>query len=314
MIKKIALFLVSVCFVFAGLRPAYTLKTSGGVTDIVIKNNLLYAATAASSVDVFDIKTKNKIKSIKVSKIKDFMGDEVDSKVYSVDVIDNMILILSQDESGFRRVHLFKDNKLKEIISKDDRLYISKAKFLDKNHILFALLGNVMIKYEISSKRNIWEFQLTESKFSNFVLNKDKTIAISADESGDLQMVDLKKGKIIKTFSGENVDNVFQVDWKKNIIATAGQDRRCAVFDTNTGSKYYKSASFLIYSVGVSPDAKLIGFANTEDNDVTVFKSATKEDVIVLSKNKANISTIYFLNDHEVFVAGDANEINYYKF
>jgi len=242
------------------------------------------------------------------------MGEDIDSKIYSIDVLGDKVLILSQDNGGYRRVHIFQNNKITEVVSKDDRLYIAKAKFIDKNHILLGLLSNVLINYEIGSKKHIWEFQATESKFSNFVLNKDRTFAISTDESGDLQMIDLKKGKIIKSFTGLNVDNVFQVDWKKDIIATAGQDRRCAVFNAKTQKGYYKSASFLIYSVGISPSSKFIGYANTEDNDVTVFNSQTKEDIVVLIKNKANISNIKFLNDKEVFVGCDVNEINYYKF
>jgi len=313
--KIFSLFFVFLVFVYAGeVEPSVILKTSGGVTDMVVKEDKLYAATSASSVDIFDIKTKNRIKSIQVSHIKDFMGDEINSKIYSVDVLGDKILILSQDNGGYRRVHLFEDNKLTEVVSKGDRLYIAKAKFIDKNHILLGLLSNVLINYEISSKKHIWEFQATESKFSNFVLNKTRTQAISTDESGDLHMIDLKKGKVIKSFTGQNVDNVFQVDWKKDVVATAGQDRRCAVFNAKTANGYYKTASFLIYSVGISPDGKLIGYANTENNDVTIFNSQSKEDIAVLTKNKTNISDIKFLNDREVFVSCDTNEINYYKF
>ena len=41
------------------LIPNYSLTTSGGVSDLVLKNEHLYVATTASSVDIFDLKTKN---------------------------------------------------------------------------------------------------------------------------------------------------------------------------------------------------------------------------------------------------------------
>ena len=165
----------------------------------------------------------------------------------------------------------------------------------------------------ISSKKYNWEIQATESKFSNFALSEDKKTVISTDESGDLHLIDLKTGNIIKHFSGLNVDNVFQVDYKSGVIATAGQDRRCAVF-LKDGSRYYKNANFLIYSVGISPDGSIIGFANDEQNNVTIFNSKTKENLLRLVKNKATISNILFLNNNEVFVGCDTNELNYYKY
>ena len=41
------------------LKPAFTLKASGAVVDMMSKNNLLYVATVNGIIDIFDIKTKN---------------------------------------------------------------------------------------------------------------------------------------------------------------------------------------------------------------------------------------------------------------
>ena len=296
------------------IKPDYSLKASGGVTDMVLVGDSLYASTDASCVDIFDIKTKKKLDSICVSKIKDFMGDEIDSKIYSIDVLDGALLILSQDGGGYRRVDIVKDGKLSHIITKDDHLYISKAKFINNHTILIGLLSNIIMSYDIDKKATNWEIQPTESKFSNFVLNKEKTKVVSTDESGDLDMLDLKTGKVIKRFTGLNVDNVFQVDWKKDTIVTAGQDRRCAVFNAKTAKGYYKQATFLIYSVGLSKNGDIAGFASDDLNNVTVFNTFTKSDIVKLTNNKANISNILFVKDNEVFVSCDTNEINHYKF
>ena len=51
------------------LDPSKTLLASGAVTDLVLLENKLYAATAASSVDIFDINTNEKIDSLLVPKI-----------------------------------------------------------------------------------------------------------------------------------------------------------------------------------------------------------------------------------------------------
>ncbi len=57
------------------LEPNFSLIASGAVTDLVLKEEKLYVATTASSLDIFDINTKEKIDSIKTSKIKDFTGN-----------------------------------------------------------------------------------------------------------------------------------------------------------------------------------------------------------------------------------------------
>lgn len=41
------------------LKPNYIFEATGGVTNLVIQNNLLLASTTASSVDIFDIEKKS---------------------------------------------------------------------------------------------------------------------------------------------------------------------------------------------------------------------------------------------------------------
>ncbi len=306
-------FLMS-AFLYADIqKPSSSYIATDGVMDLVCANSKLYAATKASSVDIFDIKSKELIQSIKVSKIKDFMGDEIDAKVYSVDVWDEKILILSQGEHGFRRIHLYSNDKLELIIPATKHMYISEAKFLDSHTILLALLGSDLISYDLVAKKENWHIQASQSKFSHFVLNEKKTEVVLADESGDLKIFSTKNAKHIKTLSGENLDNVFKVDYKKDIIATAGQDRRVVIYNTKTSSAYYKMAKFLIYAVGLSPNADLVAYASDENNNVTVFNTRSRKNIAKFGDNKMTLTSIVFLNESEFFVASDDKIINRYQ-
>lgn len=287
--------------------------SSGAVTDIVYKDSKLYSATDASCVDIFDVETQKIIKKIEISQIKDFMGDVIDSKVYSVDILDNKILILSQAQKGARRLHIFENDKLELIIPYTKKLFIAKAKFLDKNTVLLGLLSNEIIAYDLVNKKEIFRVAVSQSKFSNFALNEDKSKVVIADESGDLKIHDTKNAKLLKELNGQNLDNIFQVDIKNKIIATAGQDRRVVIYDTKHHSSYHKMASFLIYSVGLSPSGKIVGFASDENNNVTLFNTSTKSKIGVYTDNKMTISNILFINEKEFFVASDDKKINYYK-
>lgn len=319
------LFLISLLFFInlnaKDLKPTYIYEATGGVTDIVSSSSKIYVATQSSCVDVFDLKTKKLIKKIKVPQIKDFMGDVIDAKIYNVDIYKNKVLLTAQAPKGFREVHIYTKGKLETIITIKKKMFISKAKFIDENTILFSLLGNEMYLYNIKTKTIIWRIDVRpndavfNSTFADFALNEDRTIAVVADESGDLKLVDIKKSKVIKVLANQNLDKVFKVDFKNNKIITAGQDGRCVVYNLNTKSSYFlrKSKWFLIYGAGLSPSGKLGAYSSDENNNVTVFNTNTKKKIFQLNQNLMTLSSILFINENEIFITTDSNKFNYYN-
>ena len=294
-------------------QPSKQYSTSGSVVDMAVQDERLYSATDASCVDVFDLKTAKLVSQINVEKIKDFMGDIIHSKVYSVDVMKGRVVLLSQASKGFRRVHIHTEGKNELLISADDKLYIAKARFLDENTLLLALLGNQVISYDIKKRKQNWKVSVSQSKFSDFMMNEERDEVVVADESGDLKILSTKDGSLLKTLSGQNLDNVFQVDYKNGIIATAGQDRRIVVYNTLFLSAYYKSSSFLIYSVGISPSGKRVGYASDENNNVTVFDTSSKNTIGIFGGNKMTLNKILFLTETAFLVASDDRTVNLYQ-
>jgi WD40 repeat protein len=320
--------LLSILFIFLNinlfskdLAPSYVYTASGGVTDIVYNKNKIYVSTQAGTVDIFDITTHDMIDSIKVPKITDFMGDEIDAKIYNADTINNKIVFTVQAKSGYREIFVKDDKELKKIISTDDKLYVTKTKFIDENKILFATLGNKLYLYDLKEKKTIWDMDIIapdaefNSTFADFALNEDRSICVVADESGDLKVVDIKNKKITKILAGKNLDKVFKVDFKNNKIITAGQDGRCVVYDLLSNKDYAlrKKHWFLIYAAGLSPKAELGAYSSDEQNNVTVFNTNTKSQLYLLTNNLMTLNTILFISENELFVATDSNKFNYYK-
>ncbi len=303
------------------LKPTYIYEASGSVIDMVSLNNKIYIATDASCVDVFNLKTKKLISKIKVPQIKDFMGDVIDAKVYNVDVYKNKVLLTAQAAKGFREVHIWENGKVDTVITIERRMFISKAKFINDEEILFSLLGNEMYLYNYKAKKDIWRINVKpddatfNSTFADFALNEDKTMAVVADESGDLKLVDIKKAKVIKVLADKNLDKVFKVDIKNNTIITAGQDGRCVVYDLKNNADYFlrKEHWFLIYGAGLTPDAKYGAYSSDENNNVTVFNIKTKKKLYKLTDNLMTLSSILFLNKDEIFITTDSNKFNYYR-
>lgn len=294
-------------------EPVSKFVSSGYVVDLLYKDSKLYSATDAGTVDIFDFQTKKMIKKIKVDKIKDFMGEMVDSKVFSVDEYDGKIMILSQDQKGFSRVHIHSDDKNRLIIDHTKRLSIIQAKYLDSNTLLLALLSNELISYDIDNSKQNYRVQVSGAKFSDFALSKDKSKVIVADESGELRMFDTKSGKNLKTLSGQNVDNIFQISYENKTVITAGQDRRVGVYRIDSGSAYYQKSDFLVYSVGLSPKGKIAAYSSDENNNVTLFNVMTKSTIGKFGPNKATPTNIVFVSENDFLVSTNSEIINQYK-
>ena len=322
--KLLLFFFIFICSSLAAvdLKPNYIYKASGGVTDIAISKSKIFVATDASCVDIFDLKTKKLIEKIKVPQIKDFMGDIIDAKIYNVDVYNNKVLLTAQSSKGFREIHIYQNGKIQTAITIEKKMFISKAKFIDDEQILFSLLGNEMYLYNYKTKKFVWKIDVRpndavfNSTFADFALNEDRTIAVVADESGDLKLVDIKKAKVIKVLAGKNLDKVFKVDIKNNKIITAGQDGRCVVYNLKNNRDYFlreEPSWFLIYGAGLSPNGTLGAYSSDENNNVTVFNTDTKKKLYKLTLNLMTLSSILFINEDEIFVTTDSNKFNYYN-
>ena len=294
------------------IAPAHRLATSGMVYDMLIDEGKLYAATDAGIVDIFDVATKEHLSKIELPQVKDFMGDLIAPKIYSVDVSKGTILMVSAGQAGYRNVYLHDGKALKKIIDSDMKLSIKEARFIEEDTLLLGLMGNELILYSISSGKFLYKVQMSQSHFNDLALNEDKSKVATADESGEVYILNVADGKIVQTLSGQNVDNIYKVDFKKGVVITAGQDRRCAVY--RPGAKaYYMHGSFLIYAAGLSPSGKIGLFATNVENEVQVFNTRTKSKLSMLKGHNATLTGFAFVNETELFSAAEENSILFWK-
>jgi hypothetical protein len=144
------------------LSPSKKIAISGGATDLVINDEKLYVATNASKIDIFRLDNFSKISTIDIPKTEDFMGDIIESKIYSIDVLEKDILILSQGKKGARQIDIYSNGKLTNIIPDTKRLFIAQAKFIDKKRIIFSLLSNELLLYDLEKKKIIYNKQISQ--------------------------------------------------------------------------------------------------------------------------------------------------------
>lgn len=315
--KSLIAIFMSVVFLFAeDITPAYEIQASGNVIDVVVKKNLLYAGTDAGIVDVIDWQKGEVLKEIEIETIHDFMGDVIKAKIFSVDISsdDSTILFVSQGETGYRNVFLSTEKGLEKVIDeKKDKLYINKARYVDDNTILMGLLSNELILFDLKKKETIYRFQLNQSSFADFTLNEDKSKVAVGCESGEIFIVDTRKGEILKILKGAHVDKTFKVDFKSGRVSGAGQDRRGSVYDVETGSYDIFEGSFLIYAGSLSADGKFAAFAYNQNNDIAIYDVDTKSKKFVLKGQKSTMNTIVFIDNNTLVSASDDKYLMVWK-
>jgi hypothetical protein len=289
----------------AELSPRSVIEAAGNVQQIALYEGKIIAGTSVGTLEMYKLSDATKLSSTQFPKIKDFTGDEVAPKIFSVDMLDNTLLAVVQASSGARELYLVEEEKSKILIDAHANLFISKAKFVDNNRILVALLSNELLLWDIKNKKEIYRIQPSSSHFSDFTLNETKSMVASSCESGEITIFDAQSGKIIKVLKGGNVDNVYKVDFKKEKVLCAGQDRRGIVYDLGNGAYERFDGSFLIYAGALSPSLKWGAFAFNEQNDIVLFDLATKSKVHTLKGQKSTLNTIVFASERELISASD---------
>jgi len=313
---KISFFFIFIIINIAAyaVQPSYSLKASGAVTSFIAKGDILYAATDAGCIDVFNWKTKKKTQGITFPSIKDFMGDDIAPKIYSIDILGDKIICVSQGLHGFRNVYLIEDGN-KHLLIEDvtAKMMIKKAVFVNNDHIILATLGNELILYDITNKTFVYNQQLGTSVFSDIDLNNDKTKVAAADESGIIHIINVENGKTIMELSGQNLDNIYQTNYNNNCVIGAGQDRRVSVYFTNNQQSYYLESSFIVYCVGLDQKGEFGAFSYSEENYIKLFNTKTKAEVAMLKGQKSTLTQIEFVGNNTVISSSEDTDIMVWK-
>ena len=311
--KIFIVFCISLSFLYSieNLKPTYSLQASGDVQDIIYTNDVLYAATSEGTIDIFDTKNQKKVSQIKVPNIKDFMGDNVPAKMYSVDIYDGKLAFVSQGMKGYRNLWIYENDQLTKVLGIDKKLFIKKARFIDKNTILLATLSNEIILFDTQKGVYLYTIQISGSSFSDFSLDEEKKFIVATDESGIVRRIDVKSGNINTIIGKKNLDRVYQLDYKNGVVLTAGQDRKTVIYKQKTTLEL--DFHFLLYSCGLSPDGEIAAIAYKENNDLLVFQTSNLKKLYNLTQNKATLTQIKFIDDKQLFASSDSAQINYWR-
>ncbi len=317
MMKKILLLCFSILLLSAkSITYQYELNATANVTGMVSKGDIIYAGTDVGVIDVINWKDKKRIDKVELPKIHDFMGDLMGPKIISIDISDDgkKILFLAQAEGGSNHLYIYENKKINKVIDKKDvSILMSKASFVSDDKVVIVSLSSEIVLYDLKNKKELYHKQLSESSFGDFTFNEDKSKVAVGCESGEIFIVETKSGKILKVLNGANKDKVMKLSFKKGKILSGGQDRQAGIYNVQKGSFDVIKSNFLVYTVALSPDAKMAAFCYDEDNDIAIFGTDDLSMKYLLKGAKSTLNTILYIDKNTLISSSDDNFILVWK-
>ncbi|TKX33203.1 WD40 repeat domain-containing protein [Campylobacter aviculae] len=285
---------------------AYELRINSNITTLKLDGQNLYIGTEKGEVLKYNIQDKSLKKLLSLPKIKDYYGDNF-ATIYSIDSRYDKLLILSEGDFGSKNLSFY--NK-KFTIKKLQEQSVKKIFFIDDNTFIFILLDSEIILVDRNLKK-LKEFQFSHSSLSDAVLNEDKTQLVAGFESGKVELFDLKKWKILKNYNKMHKDNIYQVDFKKNIILSCGTDRRLGIVKND--EQFFLQKDFLIYTCALSPSGKFAIYSDNEAEISEIFNINNFNTIAKFHNMGVMGEFIIFINENEFIISGFGNKILFRK-
>lgn len=289
------------------------IETVSAVNDICHLNNKLILACENNGLDIVTLNGFKFERHIDFPKIIDFMGDSIIPNVYSADAVDSFILAACQGKNAFSDVYLIDDETMKKVISFDKRLVIRQIAFVNKNSFVFATLSNEIGLFDIERKTIKYLVPISAYSFSDFALSEDKTRLVSADESGYIHLFDIAKGKLVQSPESVNLDKIYKLDFAKNIVATAGRDRRLGVYYLDKNKSFYVESDFLIFCTAISPSGKYLAFMNGENGKFSIMDIESEINIANASHHASALAYLLFLDETTILSATENKELKIWK-
>ncbi len=300
--KLIMIFFAVIAFAFPIIKPYKFYRYSYYISKVVFDKKYLIVSLENGHILINDFKTNKKINEIVLPKIHDFMGDLISMPIYSLDISKDgkNLLILAQGENESRILFIYnlKKRKLKKIFT--SKKMFMKASFINKSNILFALLSDEIMLYNLKEKKFLYDTQIGNYVFSTYAINKRKTKIAIGDESGVIHVVDIKTGKKLFDLIGYNKDKTIGIDFIKNYIINASSDKRVAIYNINTKTMITKTdAKFLPYAAALSPNLEKYAIQYDEKNNIMIYNIYSKP-LYLLKGHQMPLINMKFLSNNKL--------------
>lgn len=293
-------------------QPDKVIKAGANVISSNLIDEILYLGTDGSELDIYDIKADKFLEPIKFRTVKTHFSDEEPAKIFSIDRLGDMLLVLTEMDYNERYLYVFK--KENDNWSEVSNMHLAnksakKAFFIDEKTAVVSDFGNEIYYIDLESKKAVFKHKFSIALYVDFEINKTRDkIAIGA-ESGVIYIYNLKTRQTEQTLNFFK-DNMYDIDYKNDVVAVGSIDKQAGVFN---GSMSYFKSDFIVYATGLSDDAKTLAYMNGEESDILVYDIASKTKLATVKTGQQILNEIYLSDSGRLISVAYEKEVKFWS-
>lgn len=293
-------------------QPDKVIKAGANVISSNLIDEILYLGTDGSELDIYDIKADKFLEPIKFRTVKTHFSDEEPAKIFSIDRLGDMLLVLTEMDYNERYLYVFK--KENDGWSEVSNMHLAnksakKAFFIDEKTAVVSDFGNEIYYIDLESKKAVFKHKFSIALYVDFEINKTRDkIAIGA-ESGVIYIYNLKTRQTEQTLNFFK-DNMYDIDYKNDVVAVGCIDKQAGVFN---GSMSYFKSDFIVYATGLSDDAKTLAYMNGEESDILVYDIASKTKLATVKTGQQILNEIYLSDNGRLISVAYEKEVKFWS-
>ncbi|MCX2717545.1 WD40 repeat domain-containing protein [Helicobacter sp. MIT 21-1697] len=295
-------------------KNAQVIHTNGIITHISTFGEHIFVGNAIGQIDVFKLdntQKAHKIYSLTLPPIEDYFGNTHAPRVFDITTFDGKTLfVLSEASRGTKQILKLSATQSPQVIFNTTAAPKRIIAFGD-NKLVIGFLSNEIGLFDMKNAQFVYMTHPSLAGFSDLCVNAP--FIFSTDESGSVSVIDSSNGKVLSKLDIINKDNNYQITSARDKILTASVDRQMGIytFTSNSKAKFtltnatsIKSA-FLIYAVGISPNAIWAAFSKNEQNDIGIIHLATQKEYFTLKGSTSLINSLIFYDENTLISGND---------
>lgn len=294
--------------VFGNDIPIKTLQTKANVMFMTLINSNLYMATYNGSVEIYDIGNNVFKPSIVFDDVKNINGEILRPNILSIDEFNDCLLILAEYNDNKRALYLIKNGAISLVKPLEEGA--KKALFLDDKTIIIGYVSNEISILDIESKSVELDFKISTALLADMKLNKDKSILAIATEGGKIYFYNTGKRQMQKVVDVHK-DTMYAIDYKSEILATAGVDMSVAILSNNELKRLKAKTS--VMGIALSNDGKTGAYVEDDLEQIFIFDTLRQTQVRSIKTPQNTINSIVFVSNDTIASSAFDKNIYFWK-
>lgn len=303
------------------------LHTQDIITRLVLFERYLFVGDSQGGIGVYEFDKNRRVRKVEqyhLASIRDYFGNEIPTRIFDIATFDGKLLyVLAEGSQGSKEIVKIAKGMPAQVLWKTQRSP-TRLIAVDKNKLAVGFLSNEVGIFDLVKADFDYVVHPSLAGFSDMCVGKP--YIFSTDESGAVNVLDISNGNVLKKLDLVNKDNNYQIATSHNdtqgIILTAGTDKQMGIYsyelkqdahDFHIQKAQSIKGEFLIYAVGISPQAKRAAYSKNEQNDIAIVSLLDLQEQFILRGSTSLLNSLIFYDENTLISSSDDKNIIIWK-